>query len=92
MYYIGFCPVCGSGLGIRVCGQGHRVVFCDECYSSWFGPDLSDEPFQPPAPDKEPVCPYGDDTLFDGHWASKEEIEQQDWWDYVIGEGSSLFP
>lgn len=72
-----------------MCGQGHMLIMCDVCYAIWLDPGLSDEPID----DLVNVrCPYGDDLIFDGggHWATQEEIEQNGWWEHVIGEGGSL--
>ena len=95
MLYVGIpCPTCGEyGLmGIRICdGEGHHaVLMCDECESIWLSLDITGKPHDLDL--SEYLCPYGDGTLArpEGHWASKEEIQQAGWWDAVIGEGGSM--
>ena len=92
MYIIdGFCSICGSSLGIRICEQGHAFILCDECWSAWKDPELADEPCFPSVHDRELLCPHGNHGTLLGHWATKEEIEQIGWWNKVKGESSSYF-
>jgi hypothetical protein len=83
MYYIGFCPTCGTGpLGLRTCGScGAVVVVCDECDSAWPDSDVSATPATRGA--ETLPCPHCEADLYSepAHWSTLEEIEAAEWVD-----------
>ena len=90
MFYVGHCRVCGTGpLGLRYCGgcQG-VVILCDECDAAWSNADLEGKPTF--ARDGELPCPGCDASLVDApsRWASREEIENVDWLQQAIDDGT----
>ncbi len=93
MFYIGECPSCGGGnLGIRLCSETRKdlMVLCDECDACWLTVDITLRPIFPAQP--ELPCPICTASLHSdsSRWATKDEVNQRGWLEFVKGEGEAL--
>ena len=85
MFYIGFCPQCGTGpLGLRTCGGCDAVVVvCDECDSVWTDDQIDTTPATTGSTTLP--CPHCEADLYTApaHWSTSEEIESTKWIDFA---------
>lgn len=86
------CPICEHGaVGFLICTDTDDVILmCEECDSVWLDPItiIAEAAIFTESPDF--VVPGVGCSLLGSRWATRQEIEQRGWVNYIAGEGKAM--
>jgi hypothetical protein len=81
------CSFCEQGqVGFTMCADHETLVLvCDECYAVWIDPRETSVECALFPNVHDFTVPELNCSLAGARWATKEEIEEKGWGDYVVG-------